>query len=467
MKSKKIEENKKKRGIIYVIIFSLVILMVNILSNSYGLTDVGDYLGVAKGFSGNFVTQMRSTHSWIYGILLSIPLKIWNSLIFIKLLNVLWLIIIGFYLFKTTGDKKTFFVYAISPIVWYMSVWISPILPASFLLLVAYNNLKRYEINHNYRNLIYSGLLLGLSTLLWDSMIFISVFFTLCFFFNKKIKEMLVFLVPLIAVFSIRFAVDYLLFGFPLFSLFRVFGGSLLHSLKLGNYSYNILFTVKDYLLLFLAISPIFIYLFYRLIKEDRKRYGAEIWFIILSLLLFLNIPQARYLLVLAPIVILILSNKINTRNKLVLNVVLSLLLIIIFLTPYFGSTYESKLTKEMNIISADFPNQEFLAGDSNNPDLAMNLAMNYWGKDVKEIINWKEYELWLKNETDYQSYRVQSKSKENISRNLWFEFGLSKSVERDFSHIRYAINTGESEEINKLGFKLVKSYGTLSVFEK
>jgi hypothetical protein len=147
------------------------------------------------------------------------------------------------------------------------------------------------------------------------------------------------------------------------------------------------------------------------------------------------------------------------------MNIILSAVLILILIYPYFGSTYDYKLTKDMDAIANDFPGKTFLAGSSENSDLYMELAMNYWGNDIKEIISWQDFELWRKNETDFQHYRIESEPKVREMRKLWFEIGLSRTDNRTFEDINYLITRDKTTELKD--FELVKSYSILNVFSR
>ena len=447
----------------YFIAFSIFIILVSLFSNTYGSTDTGDYLGVAKGFTGSFITKMRSTHSWVYGLLLAQPLKVFYSPITAKLFNVMWLILIALLLYAVTNSKKVFLIYTSSPIVWFSAPWVSPIMLGSLLLLASYIFIKKFEESRKSFHLIISGIFLGMATVIWDTALFLSFFFILSFFFNKRVKELLIFIVPFSLAFSVRLVIDFLLFNFPLFSLFRVFGGNLSAVLKLGNYT-NVSYPIIDYILLFISISPLFILLIYRFIKEDYKKYSQEIAFLILSFLLILMLPQTRYLMGIAPLAILLLANKFKSKKEILLHIFLSFILILYFITPYFGPTYEYRLASDLKQIEKDFPSQVFLAGSSENPDLYVHLGMYYWGRDIKKVIPWQEYDYSRFNKTDFQHYRVESKTKLDVMRKLWFEIALSRASTETYENIEYQIAV---ENQSELQFKLVKNYSLLKVFKK
>jgi len=212
------------------------------------------------------------------------------------------------------------------------------------------------------------------------------------------------------------------------------------------------------------VVSPMFVILYYRLVKEDFATKKTEIFLIGLSMLLIIMNPQIRYLLGIAPLAIVILGKKIKSDREMIISAVISLVFILLIIYPYYGATYESKLKNDIAEIAKDFPEQTFLAGSSENSDLYMNLGMAYWGSNIKEILSWQDFDLWRKNETNFQHYRIESNAKVNEIRKLWIEVGLSRTDNRTFEDVKYLINDKNTTELKN--FKLIKSYSALSVFE-
>ena len=451
---------KNKDLILIVTGFSLVIIILNLLIKNLLYTDVGDYLAVAKYFSNNIVSRIRSTHSWVYGLFLAQFLKIYSSIFFAKIINSSFLVFTALLLYNLTKDKKSLFLWILSPVVWYMMPQISPILPSAFLLLLSYKFIKEYESKEKLNYLIYSALPLGLSSILWDSMIPISFFFILVFFFNKKLKEILFFGIFFFMAFSIRFIVDYYLFNYPFFSLFRFFGGSLLVYLRQGNYT-HISNPVLNYILYLVIISP-FLFKIYKLNFKECKK---ELIFLLLTVLMFISSSnQLRYVLILAPISILLIS-KVITKKELVINSIISVLLIIFLLYPSFADNSEKLIQDDLNQISKDFQNEVFFAGNEQEGDAYLVYSLVYWGKDIKEIISWQDLQLVLNNKTNFQQYRYESKAKVGETRNVWLEFGVSRVDNRTYEDVDYLISS--KNETSLKNFKLVKSYTTLNVFRK
>ena len=451
---------KRKAFIISIIIFSLIIILLNLILKKVLFTDVGDYLAVAKYFSNNIVSYIRSTHSWVYGIFLAQFLKIWPSLFFIKVVNSSFLVFTALLLYNITKNRNALLLWALSPVVWFMIPQISPILPSAFLLLLSYKFFKDYESKQRYKYLIYSALPLGLSSILWDTMIPISIIFILTFFFNKQLKEIIIFTIPFSIIFSIRFLVDYTLFNFPFFSLFRFFGGSLLVYLRQGNYTY-ITNPIINYILYLVIISP----LLFKIYKTDLKTHKQELFFLALTLLMFISSSnQLRYVLILAPISILLLS-KILTKKEILVSSIISIFLIIFLIYPSFADNTEKIIQQDLEQISKDFPNERFFAGHETNSDAYLEYSLVYWGKDIKEIISWQDLQLTLTNKTNYQQHRFQSNSKINNTRNVWLEFGVSRVDTRTYEDVNYLISNQNTTTLEN--FELIKSYQALNVFKK
>ncbi len=440
--------------------FSLAVVILDILLKKVLFTDVGDYLAVAKYFSNNIVSHIRSTHSWVYGLFLAQFLKIYPSLFFARLVNSSFLVFTALLLYNITKDKKSLFLWVLSPIVWYMIPQISPILPSAFLLLLSYKFIKEYESKEKLKYLVYSSLPLGLSSILWDSMIPISIIFIIVFFFNRTLKESLFFALFYLIAFSIRLIVDYSLFNFPFFSLFRFFGGSLLVYLRQGNYTY-ITNPIINYVLYLVIISPFL----FRIYKLNLKEYKKELIFLLLTTLMFFSSSnQLRYVLILAPIAVLLLT-KVITKKELIINSTISIILIIFLLSPSFADNSEKLIQQDLNQIAKDFPHETFFAGNENQSDAYLEYSLIYWGKDINELISWQDLQLVLNNKTNFQEYKYQSNSKINETRNVWFEFGVSRVDTRTYEDVNYLISSKNTTSLKN--FKLMKSYKVLNVFKK
>jgi hypothetical protein len=310
-----IDIKSKKIVIVLMILFFIILFLFVIFANKISFSDVAQHLNVAKEFAGIAHSKVRNTPGWIYGWFLGQFLKIIPSLQLVKLLNALWLFLDGILLYFITKNKKTFLLWMFSPIVWYMGVWINPILACSFFLLIAYYSIKRYEDYKNKKYFILSALSLGLIPAIWSGGFYISVFFLCAFFYNKKLIKLILYLIPFFITFSFRLIFDAYYFNFPFFSIIRGIGSNLVY--LSGNALSQISSTgeglpyIYRLILLFLIISPFL----FRLYKLNFKKHIPEYVFLGFTSILFLMNLQLRYFIVIAPILILLLSDLIKKKE--------------------------------------------------------------------------------------------------------------------------------------------------------
>ena len=77
------------KPITYILIFSLVILVYNLLSyKTASFTDAAEYIGVAKAIAGMTNTNVYVLHTITYPVFLSFFLKLFPWLLTLKLVNV-------------------------------------------------------------------------------------------------------------------------------------------------------------------------------------------------------------------------------------------------------------------------------------------------------------------------------------------------------------------------------------------
>src|SRR3989338_5433837 len=196
-------DSMKKPVVFIFIAFFIGLVLFNVFSTKVMFTDVAQYLGVAKEFADVSITKVRNTPGWLYGWVLGEILKVNESLLAVKLFNVMWLFFDALLLYFITRDKKALLLFVFSPIVWFMASWVNPILMISFLLLLAYYLFKRYEENKKLSYFVLSGLSLGLIPALWFAGVYLSIFFLLAFFYNKELKHLIYYIIPFFATFSL------------------------------------------------------------------------------------------------------------------------------------------------------------------------------------------------------------------------------------------------------------------------
>ena len=242
-------------------------------------------------------------------------------------------------------------------------------------------------------------------------------------------------------------------------------------------------------LLPFLIAIPLcfWILLSAKRIREQRQ----SVIFIILSLLLLITNPQVRYLLAIAPIII-ILATPVIDKKTLKWYLCGSLLLILLCTTPYIlqiggtinGELYGAEITgiinqgidltqrdasmnfqENLNILAHDLAYQTILVG--NGPDDYAVLAHFYWGSDSPKFVSIQDYTLAMNNQTVLYSKRFEPIPNIPERRQFWVEGGLEKSSNdaTNYSSIIYGVGFGEPLKVE--GFSVVKKYGSLYLSKK
>ncbi|MBD3252465.1 hypothetical protein GF386_01920, partial [Candidatus Pacearchaeota archaeon] len=146
----------------------MILIIVTFATNFYGNVDIADYSNVAKFFAGEYKAKIRSSHSYLYGFIQSPFVFLFKSYIFFKISNLIILALIIYSVYKITNNKKALWLMLLSPIVWYMAPFISPIQLASLFLLWSWFFIKKYDSNQRLKYLFISGILLGLSWAVYD-----------------------------------------------------------------------------------------------------------------------------------------------------------------------------------------------------------------------------------------------------------------------------------------------------------
>ncbi len=480
--------NNPKSIIAILAILFFVISFFSAGGNVIDLTDIKDYTDTAKFFAGEYAAKHRSAHSDLYGLILSPYVKLANSFFLIKLSSAFFLLMLILSIYFISGkNKKTLLLAATIPIFWYFTPWISPIPVASLLILWAYYFARRFNVEDKIKYLIYSGILVGLAGAFWDTALYLSLFFLIAFFYDKKLVSGGIFIISLITGLAPRLILDQLVYNLASYSIlkhaFAVFAFTIYGGIYQGNFNSNYLVAI----MLFALFVPFYSFLLIkkRIITNSKK----EAIFIILTLLFIIPNPQPRVLLIIMPLIILqlgkIIDNK-QLRVQLIISAIISLLVI----TPYaIQFKYEIKggerldsaivniknleiipqsyklLQSDLNKISNDYPNRIFLVGNKN--DDYRQLAHLYWGDKIKELVSIEDYNLFKENETIVASKKISSNSGTDKRRELWIEIGLSKSRNdsTDYKSIEYAIGIGEPISLKE--FKLIKRYDSLYLSEK
>ena len=229
------EKNKK-----WLFWFGGALLIFAFFSTKVSFHDTAEYITIAKHFAGIKNIDLFTAHSLLYPSVISFFLLGWKSLIMIKLVNVLWLFLMGATLLLWTKNEKAFLLFIFSPLVWYISIQTTPILPASFFFLLAFLFFNSPDIKQGK---IYSGIAFGISCAFYTPLILVAFFFLLIFFWKDKFYNLIFYILAIGVGFLPRMILDYYLFKMPFYSLLRYAGANAIVSLGLnpGTSNFQIL----------------------------------------------------------------------------------------------------------------------------------------------------------------------------------------------------------------------------------
>jgi len=430
-------------------IFAFVLLVFAFLSKVITFHDTYEYITITKNIAGINNINVYITHSIFYPFIISFFLRIWSSLTMIKLINLSWIFLIGIVLLFWLKNKKAFLIFAFAPIIWYAGIQTTPILPASLFFLLSYIFIKK-----DYK--IYSGLFIGLSFAFYTPMIIIAGIFTLVYFWDKKLYD----LVKYALAFSIgmlpALLLDLYYFGNPFYSIIRYFGASAIRMLGLhsATTSFNLIATITAPLIL-IAISP----LLFRLYRIDFKKYSREIIFLaLISLVIIIQSPNLKYFFLIAPIITILLS-KVLTNKEIKWHIIISVFLIGFLTFGFFGTTKDVLIKNDLDKIIEEY-NPDCIVGDLGK---ANKLAIFLW-EDYPKVIWFEEYESSIKNNSILKSYSLglNKNQKMNTKDILFISAEFKSPYEVDYENYIFVSESSELE-----GFKKNKCYEVLCVYEK
>ncbi len=485
-----IEANKEKISLKIIILLAFLLFTILVSTNYKGGNDSTEYASVAKFFAGEYKADIRSSHSLIFGFIHSPLLRLFDSLAVMKITSYVFLILIALSLYYITSrDRRVLLLFLLSPIVWYMGPWINPIQLSALLFLWGFYFFTRFEEKERKIYLVYSGALIGLSAIIWNTMLFIAAIFFICFFYKHSVKNSIIFVAGFLIGMMPLFLFDFYYYHFPFYSFTKFLFGVAASSLYGGVYNNGeIVQNSLVYYVSFLLMLPVFAYLWFS--RRAMKESGREIAFITLSLLFFLTNPQIRYIISIWPIIILILNRNLN-RKQFAIQASVFAIISLIVIVPYAiqikystnSSEFSSLLSNAANLkissfdsnefleadllsLEKEYPNQSFIVG--NRVDDYALFALAYSGENVQEFVSVQDYELYLSNRTElfqkklnFVPYRIQDR------RQIWIAGGMDRSLgdETDYSALKYAISEGEP--IKLANFTFVKNYGSVYLSKK
>lgn len=480
--------SRKKNS--FLIIISALLIILTFATSYYGHIDTGDYADTGKYFTGEYSAKIRSSHSYLLGFVHSPLINLTQSFISFKITSLIFLFLIIYSIYIITNrNRKALWLSILSPIVWYMAPWINPIQISSFLFLWAYYFMVKYDKEDEKINILYSGILVGLGWAFWDTILYFGAILALCFLFNKKFYNMLVFLVSVLIGLLPRLILDQKLFGFPFYTAIKTFVSGFVNifgatALSSGGSSFSLANVLP-----FLLTIPIVFWVLYSpdLFKENKK----TMIFLSLSILLLLLNPQIRYLLVLVPIMIVLIILNLNEKAWKIQSIY-SIIVTIIFILPIIlqvpytinnevygadislilssglhlsSESLSEQIVADIKEISNEFPDSVFLVG--NSADSYQTLAHFYFRDKVKEFVSIQDYSLFLSNSSELFEKKIVLTPKISDRRQIWIAGGIEKSVNDNTDYSTIELGIGLGEPIQQEGFVLYKSYSYLYLSKK
>ncbi|MDO8628234.1 MAG: hypothetical protein Q7R56_00585 [Nanoarchaeota archaeon] len=452
----------RKSVVITMILFFVGLVIFSALSSKVLFTDAPQYVNSAKEFAGLAVSKVRNFNAWLYPWVLGQTLKVVPSLLTLKIVNVLWLVGDVVLLWLLTRKREVLWLFMASPLVWVYSLWVNPIVPVSFFLLLSYYWLKRFEglrSSSRWFFFVGSGVALGLVSSLWWPGTYLAGFFVVAFFWRSSFVDVVKYLVCFGVGFAVRLMLDFYYFGFPFYSMVRAMGSNVLFFLGKAE----VLGAVRVPLwvvagLVVVSISPFL----FRLVKVDRQKYARELVFLGLSSLLFLLNHDLRYFVTIVPLVMVLLVSCLK-KNDIILHVGLSALLIVVLAAPSFGVTDDFLLKQDVEQLVHDFPGRTFIVGTEGvSEEQAMDLSTLYWGSAVR-LVTYRDWQLSKADENVYQVYEVVADPKINELRQLRFSLVYERSDEEDLDDLKDLLVIGDAAPPK--GFTLVKKYALLRYY--
>lgn len=466
----------------------VILIFVTFLTNYYGSTDIGDYEDAAKYLAGSYKADIRNSHSYLYGFINAPFVYLFGSFVSFKILSLISLFCIIYSVYWISGkDKKALWLIVLSPAVWYIAPWSNPIQLASLCLLWGWYFIREFRFEDNWRNILYSGIFIGLGWALWNTILYFGIILVAIYLWDKKITDLILFLVGVFIGLIPLFLLDLYLFSFPFYSLIKTTTSNLVATFMGGIHGESVE-GGRSYLRYLLVLSSLPL-VFWTKLKEIKR--SKDLLFIILTLLIILSNPQIRYVIAIIPIIVLFVYKKMDRRlfrNTLVFSIIISL----IFITPYIlqigyhdsesieGFEITSFISGEVSLssdspkkelidslvkIEEKYPGERFVVGPYQ--DSYADLARHYKGEKIIEFISIQDYDAWRSKDYTIFEKRIYSTSNFNDRRIVWIGGGMeisNKNKER-FDEINYLISL---EEMNHPDFQILDSaQGGFYIYKK
>ena len=457
---------KQKTKLLWLLLAAFVIfaILFCFFAKRIDFHDSPQYINTAKEFAGLSIAPVYTGHASTYPFFISLFLKFFPFYLTVKLVNISWLIMIGLVLYLITKDIKSFILWMFSPLVWYVSIIITPIVVVSFSLILAYFFLLKWEKNHKKIYFVLSGLSLGLSLLVWSGALVFVLFFLITFFFSKSLKKLVYYLIFVLQGVLFRFIFDTKVYGFPFYSYIRPYGSVMarrLDSIQGGttdSFRGDLIIGVIAKLMIFICPLSFFIY------KLDFKKYKREVLFSVLSLLFIFYYQVEFYPMLIAPFLIIFLS-KVLSKKQVMISILLSIIIIPLLTSSYFIQSQENIRAEDLRDIYQEFGYEKVIAGNVHGSFSTASLNSAYW-YDTKPKVLWaSDYKMYLNNETYVNHYSISPNPKINTVRILEISAAVKRNICIDSEFEGLPLLAYENEDVPE-GFQKIKCYRMVCVYE-
>ncbi len=444
----------QKSKIAMLVLFSALLLTFVFFSTRIAFHDAREYITVAKELAGIQNVNVHSGHSFVYPLYISGFVKLVPNMQVIKFSNALWLIATAALLLFSTKSSKPFLLFAASPLVWWLSPQITPVLPAAFFFTLAYLAIKNFENGLKIKWLALAGLSLGASFAFYEPMI-LPVALLVFFFFYEKSFKLVIFTASFASLGVLpRLVLDYYLFHNPLYSIIRYVGSNVSFTVGLKG-GYLPLQPELIAAVLFM-ITPLLLLSY----KINWKKYLRE-GLMLLILFVFLTLRAGhwrgiKYFLIFAPIFFLLLATQIS-RKQLFAGIMVSVAITGFVTYSFFGENSDAILAKDMQDLHADGYKKLVSSGGG-------TAYAAFIFEDRPFIFWWKEYDAFVNNKTTYSDldYAL-AFSRINLLEQLEMRATLNTKP-NDFSDAKFMFE--KKEEVPD-GFELEKCYRSVCIYRK
>ncbi len=439
--------------------FALFLILFMVFTQKTNFHDTPEHIIASKELAELNNSKIYSAHSLLYPLFLAQFLKVFPYMVTLKIVNIFWLVLDALLLWLLFKDKRALLIFIFSPLVWTTAPQIAPILPSSSLILLAYYFFKKWEVSESKNYFIFSAIFLGLASAIYEAAMAIAVIFIFVFFYNKKLINVFYYLIAFLIGFSPILILNQLLFSFPFYSHLRFFGANIIVTLGLRS-DFNILTLMfaKEFLpILIFIISPL---LFIRIFKIKYKRNKKIIWFFILNAIIFwMWGANTLYFLAILPMIALMLSSVIK-KKWLILHIVLSTIIILILIYPFFQTSRENEIAYDIKQIIKEYPNENYVAyGRESSQSL---YVLHLFDKNQPRILWMSEY-LAIKNKNNVLTENtINFKPKINTHKYPEFTYRLQYNKGEEIENPYFIV---ENDAESPKDLKLIKKYKVLSLY--